>query len=232
MSQQISKIRTIYAKLRWVSCDPVSTPRTLDLPEQVRRVTVHTRAVGHSQRLSNARQRAYANAGRRCHSPATPAGKEELPGRAMAAGGSRPPGSRDDMRGQYETPGGSDHCHYGPERARRRISDIAMAVGQRRPGRSSARPRRSAASSPGRRCWRRRPGSARSLARLGARQAFEVSERRCCGNAGRADEGRTRRPRRADRAAVGVRAGTAGGRQRSTRAGHRISARAHAAQLA
>ena len=35
-----------------------------------------------------------------------------------------------DMRGQYETPGGSDHCHYGPDALAADISDIAMAVGQ------------------------------------------------------------------------------------------------------
>jgi pimeloyl-ACP methyl ester carboxylesterase len=35
-----------------------------------------------------------------------------------------------DMRGQYETPGGDDHCHYGPDALAADIADIAMAVGQ------------------------------------------------------------------------------------------------------
>jgi len=35
-----------------------------------------------------------------------------------------------DMRGQYETPGGDDHCHYGPDALAADIADIAMAIGQ------------------------------------------------------------------------------------------------------
>ena len=35
-----------------------------------------------------------------------------------------------DMRGQYETLGGDDHCHYGPDALAADIADIAMAIGQ------------------------------------------------------------------------------------------------------
>jgi len=35
-----------------------------------------------------------------------------------------------DMRGQYETPGGADHCHYKPDALAADIADIANAISQ------------------------------------------------------------------------------------------------------
>jgi len=107
----------------------VSTPRTLDLPEQVRRVTVQT------GRGAFAALEAMPGSGVCERRPAL-----LLPGYTgskedflavlwpLAAVGRRVVAI--DMRGQYETPGGDDHCHYGPDALAADIADIAMAVGQ------------------------------------------------------------------------------------------------------
>ena len=107
----------------------MSTPRTLDLPEQVRRVTVQT------GRGAFAALEAMPGSGVCERRPAL-----LLPGYTgskedflavlwpLAAVGRRVVAI--DMRGQYETPGGDDHCHYGPDALAADIADVAMAVGQ------------------------------------------------------------------------------------------------------
>jgi pimeloyl-ACP methyl ester carboxylesterase len=107
----------------------VSTPRTLDLPEQVRRVTVQT------GRGAFAALEAMPGSGVCERRPALlipgyTGSKEDFLAVLwpLAAVGRRVVAI--DMRGQYETPGGDDHCHYGPDALAADIADIAMAVGQ------------------------------------------------------------------------------------------------------
>ena len=107
----------------------MSTPRTLDLPEQVRRVTVQT------GRGAFAALEAMPGSGVCERRPALlipgyTGSKEDFLAVLwpLAAVGRRVVAI--DMRGQHETPGGDDHCHYGPDALAADIADIAMAVGQ------------------------------------------------------------------------------------------------------
>jgi pimeloyl-ACP methyl ester carboxylesterase len=107
----------------------VSTPRTLNLPEQVRRVKVQT-GRGSFAALEAMPGRGVCERRPALLIPGYTGSKEDFLAvlQPLAAAGRRVVAI--DMRGQYETPGGSDHCLYRPDALAADIADIAMAIGQ------------------------------------------------------------------------------------------------------
>jgi pimeloyl-ACP methyl ester carboxylesterase len=124
---RISSNREIDAKSEWVRCHSVSTPRYLDLPDQVRRVAIH------SQRGAFAALEARPASGVCERRPAllvpgfTGSKEDFLPVlQPLASAGRRVVAI--DMRGQYQTQGGTDPGCYAAAELAADITAVAGAV--------------------------------------------------------------------------------------------------------
>ena len=130
---RISSNREIDAKSEWVRCHSVSTPRYLDLPDQVRQVAIHSHrgafAALDSRPASGVCERRPA-----LLVPGYTGSKEDfLPVlQPLASAGRRVVAI--DMRGQYQTEGGTDPGGYAPAELAADIAAIASAIAADGPG--------------------------------------------------------------------------------------------------
>ena len=222
-----SAVWTLRFQVISIGCHPVSTPRSLRLPDRVRSGTVQTDRGSFAALEAQPGQRRLRAPARPCSSPATPAARKtscrcssrwrRRAARVVAI----------DLRGQYQSP-----ARRPAAATTRRMSwpptslaiADSVAVGQRTTAAACTwSVTRWAASSPGSaRCWRSRPDRCRSPCSARARQPSAASERRCCARcwptarpAGRRGPGRPRRASRAGPAGMARTAGAAGAGRRA-----------------
>jgi pimeloyl-ACP methyl ester carboxylesterase len=124
---RISSNREIDAKSEWVRCHSVSTPRYLDLPDQVRQVVIHS----HRGAFAALDARPASGVCERLPAllvPGFTGSKEDfLPVlQPLASAGRRVVAI--DMRGQYQTEGGPDPGGYAPAELAADIAAIASAI--------------------------------------------------------------------------------------------------------